>query len=619
MPSRIKKIQCPICEAELESGIPRCPTCDWELNSILHFESDESYIKRKKRKKALWEVERTSKPTHSSTPVFEAPKQIEVGFGSYAAPLPEVVTVVNNGGVGTSPPVGIDIGNSNSKIAGRIPTLEGVQQHVFELPGAGRSDNPNLLESIVRPGKKSKKSIPVSIKHHVNNLDKTIKAGGKNYALHDVVSNICSTLLKNTQPGGLGVPAGIVLAVPAYFKYPVYNVLDGIVDQAIKIAYQITYNNHLDLRRTPRFLGFIPSSLAMTMNYAYEYRNINLNERILAVDFGAGGIEISVLSLFKSSGQLVLDMKSVVSTTDLSGKEIDRMLLHFLQSETDNTREPSHAELMAAEQVKMKLTSEEQYDLSSVAQVLNTKLKSIDRETFESVLGGVNTVRRDIGQELRTLIDSVLRKAELGRSEIEVVLSSGGCVQIPYIQRILQDYFPGHRTPFSQDVKQNIYNQLFYSVAKGAALHAALLLDKMVSGHGKFLQTTKKFVINTCTTHALGFIDGNSAFIEVISANTPVPWESYAEQVKSFTLDLSSSRTNGDPDHVCEIVQGTAENFVRLLELPFYIHVRKPAKVSIFVKFRVFMNNLNIKVSIPGRGPNKRDINIEDTLKLHLV
>lgn len=274
--------------------------------------------------------------------------------------------------------------------------------------------------------------------------------------------------------------------------------------------------------------AFIDEPNAAFLSYLFEYHSTDAANspggsrltvptekplHVLVFDFGAGTCDISILEIGQEQGRLYSKNLAVSRFEALGGDDIDRaiarqILLPQLCSQNDIRPEDlTSAELdkrlipallRPAEELKIRVAKHVASErvgrgLPKAAQsahqfVLNQRLtfplpkRALTLEAPSLSPAELNAVMepflRAAGKPDQSanasvpvgifdLIESALRKAELGKEALDFVLLIGGSAENPYVQSALHEYFGRTDIEVPRDLRAH--------VSAGAALHSLLL------------------------------------------------------------------------------------------------------------------------------------------------
>lgn len=279
-----------------------------------------------------------------------------------------------------------------------------------------------------------------------------------------------------------------VITVPAYFN-------DG-QRQATKDAAIIAGLEPLRIVNEPT---------AAALCYGLENKSAT-EQNILVFDLGGGTFDVSILTL--SDG--VFEVRSTGGNTHLGGEDFDNRLVQFCLNDINkrfkrdlNGQQRALKRLkIACERAKRTLTSTTNttIEVDSLFDGQDYTL-SLTRARFEDLCG-------DLFRSTLNSVEQVLRDSQLDKKQIHEVVLVGGSTRIPYVQKILSDYFHG------KDLCRSIDPDL--AVAWGAAVQGAIIT-------GNKDESIKDLVLLDVCPLSLGVETSGQIMTVIIPRNTSLP------------------------------------------------------------------------------------------------
>ncbi|XP_026331048.1 heat shock 70 kDa protein cognate 4-like [Hyposmocoma kahamanoa] len=315
------------------------------------------------------------------------------------------------------------------------------------------------------------------------------------------VSAMVLSKLKDSAEAYLRQPVqNAVITVPAYFN--------DSQRQATKDAGTIA---GLNVQR------IINEPTAAALAYSLDKTNEDAECNVLIFDLGGGTFDVSVLSIEYG----INEVKATAGDTHLGGEDFtDRMVQHCLK----------------------KLQEKHQIDFSTNKKVL-TRIKNYC-ERAKRILSTVITadinidalhegedfhisfnqalfeeLNRDLMEKTLGYMENVLRDAKMNKADIDEVILVGGSTRIPYVQKLVMDFFDGKQLNKTLNADE--------AVACGAAIQAGIMDEKS--------ENTLDLVLVDVTPLSLGIGTLGNVMTKLIERNTVVP--ASATKVFSTTVD----------------------------------------------------------------------------------
>ena len=395
------------------------------------------------------------------------------------------------------PIVGIDLGTTNSEIAG----VRDGQPLVFEdngdpiLPSfVGLSEDGRLL--VGTPAKNQWVLAPErtikSIKRKMGQ-DVKVKLGDQEYRPQEISAMILKAL-RDQAAAQLGVPVNkAVITVPAYFN--------DAQRQATREAGELAGLEVVRILNEPT---------AASLTYDPSQRDLH---RLLVYDLGGGTFDVSIVQAQEG----VVEVLASHGDTQLGGDDFDDLLLNlvcdrFQQEHALDLRANLVARsrvLRAVESAKRHLSYhpfariEEEFIAEKDGQALHLNME-LSREEYETLI-------QPLLDRTMDCVQRALDDANLIASSIDKVVLVGGATRTPLIGQLLEDRLG---QPAHQEVNPDL------CVAMGAAIQAAIIAGADVGS-----------VLVDITPHSLGIkcVDSHHGFpfeyhfAPIIHRNTPLP------------------------------------------------------------------------------------------------
>lgn len=322
------------------------------------------------------------------------------------------------------------------------------------------------------------------------------------------ISAMVLVYMKQTAENYLGLPVSeAVITVPAYFN--------DAQRQATKDAGAIA---------GLKVLRVINEPTAAAIAYGVDKRSQSQSgeKNVMVFDLGGGTFDVSILSIDSDNG--VFEVLSTGGDTHLGGEDFDNKLVDHFVAEfkrkhgKDLSGSPRALRRLATacERAKRTLST-----ATSAAIEIDALYEgkdfytSITRARFEDLC-------KQMFDNCLQPVENALRDAKKDKSQIDEIVLVGGSTRIPYVQKMVQNFFNGKE--LSKGINPD------EAVAYGAAIQAATL-----SSHPSQKSDNAPLVIDVAPL-TLGVEVKGSIFEPLINRNTRIP----AKQTKSFTTGVDN-------------------------------------------------------------------------------
>ena len=296
------------------------------------------------------------------------------------------------------------------------------------------------------------------------------------------------TKMKSTAEAFLGKEVkDAVITVPAYFN--------DAQRQATKDAGAIAELNVLRIINEPTAAAI-----------AYGLNNSKQEQNVLIFDLGGGTFDVSLLTIEDG----IFEVKATAGDTHLGGEDFDQtMMHHFIQEfkrkhKLDLTSSDRAMRRLrtACERAKRTLSSSTtaKLEIDSLFDGIDF-FSSITRAKFENLC-------LDYFRGCMKPVEQVMRDAKMDKPKVDKVVLVGGSTRIPYVQKMLEDYFG--RDKLCKTVNPD------EAVAYGAAVQAAIL-----SGEGG--AATADLLLLDITPLSMGIETQGGVMSKLIPRNSSIP------------------------------------------------------------------------------------------------
>lgn len=185
-------------------------------------------------------------------------------------------------------------------------------------------------------------------------------------------------------------------------------------------------------RQAVEKVRFIPEAVAASSTVPLRATRRRTESMVLIFDFGGGTLDLAVLRYAGEVGQIMEPAELLaVGGLDFAGSHIDRLILAKLGlgSKDVMVREKL---LQGSEELKIELSK------AVTPNVLfgGSGWFSMSRQEFAELLQGRM-------EEIRDAVDTVLKRAGVGRDEVDFVYTAGGSSLLPQVRVLLSGMFGG--------------------------------------------------------------------------------------------------------------------------------------------------------------------------------
>jgi len=528
-----------------------------------------------------------------------------------------------------NPPIGIDLGTSNSVIARWVNTLRMTGSSVYKL----NDQNSFLMPSVVHydrdeddskgqfiVGKLAKtkqvmnpESVVTNVKRRISETSQCIQLGQESFSPSEISSEIIKALFKSPVSTGLVCPEGIVVSVPYYFTQLQNNNTRLAVETAIRDIPQFSNTT---------FLGLIPEPVAATLSFAMDNLNETRQQNILTFDLGGGTLDVTILRLDISGSYIDFEVLAVDGDDQFGGVDFDQLIESFIIEQEsisfdglDQRTEKLYRNKIqeAAQEAKEQLSATKRFDVY-IADLNQPISLTIKRSMFEKMICGTNAQNRNFSDDLIQILERVEQKAKITSKNIDLILPVGGSAKIPFFQNMLKSRYANATF---KNINDDGTDPIFQSVAKGAAIYAAYLLNQKKGYTLLPRDADIRIIQRTC--HHLGIRTREHHFNVIMPENSIVP-----DSKDKFFYPVGYK----DPDNklayttVIDVYQGKSSDvyentLIGKIHLPdIYTHGRPLNSIRIQITFDVDSTVLKVNIIIPESSKNKRDIYITEHIQL---
>jgi molecular chaperone DnaK len=534
-------------------------------------------------------------------------------------------------------PIGIDLGTTYSAIAKWSSTRQAYESKPYTINSEGKKTLPSKVFidadedgiAILTGSQALKKTISnpeygiVAVKRAMDDIDaNTYTIHNQTYTPIDISAEILKALLNNVEkierPGAY-VPEGIVVTVPIYFKQHQNLHTRRATEKALKSLYGKRVDKPESL-----LLELLPEAIAAGLDFAFmNIAESFKNQKFLIFDLGGGTLDITIFSLSQNTTSLTFEVLGISGHDRLGGEDFDEALADWVwEHEGVDLSTFSEYERKNILKASMPVFTDAKEVLSSMAKTYvgipakTQGMKAIDmdnvrRKDFEWCMRGKEGKGRDFVGEVEMKIQEALNKANLKASDIESVLLTGGSSKIPLFERMIEDFFGSTKTRQMPEID--------LSVARGASVYAAYLLDKKLEAQGKprkYLTQWQSINITYPTSHAIGIATAKSPFYMLIKDNVITPVNKHIPIIPS---EVSEDGTRFFIDEV-EVLQGNKERFSKVGNIKIgkslFTHGRLRQNIKGSLTLTVEARKVLFKIVFPKSKEDQSDFGLTGELTL---
>ena len=306
------------------------------------------------------------------------------------------------------------------------------------------------------------------------------------------ISSMVLESMKKTAESYLGTEVkNAVITVPAYFN--------DAQRQATKDAGVIAGLNILRIINEPT---------AAAIAYGLDKIKDTKEHMVLIFDFGGGTFDVSVLSIEEG----VFEVKATAGDTHLGGEDLDSRLVELCKEEFKKT---TKLDLTGKDKAlrRLRTACERAKRVLSSANVATIEIDSLyDGQDFTMSLtrAKFEALGSDIFRRCLDPVTQVLNDAKIDKGSVDEIVLVGGSTRIPYIKKMLQDYFGGKKLCESINPDE--------AIAYGAAVQAAIL-------SGDTSETISEMVLLDVTPLTIGIETAGQIMTPMIPRNSTIPTE----------------------------------------------------------------------------------------------
>lgn len=506
--------------------------------------------------------------------------------------------------------VGIDLGTTYSTIAqlgddGLPNCLNNADENVITPSVVLMSDDGKVVvgPSSERISVEDPSNVIEAIKREMGNPDFYIVYQNKKLT-PEFISALILKKMKQDGEKHIGPIANAVITVPYYFN--------DVRRKATQDAGRIAGLNVIDIINEPT---------AATLAYAWEKGELGrsdlaqVEKTILVYDLGGGTFDVTVVRYTPTSFKvLATDGDVMLGGLDWSRRIVDHVSEQFAKKHGADPREdPETLQTLSqdCEKAKRELSEKSQTPVNVYYQGKSLTL-SLTRGDFERMTA-------DLMQRTRDTTELVIQQAGIDPDNLDDIVVVGGSTNMPVVDQMLIEVCG--RKPSRDVVPEE-------AVARGAAIHAAILEARLTGGESRMARSVIDRLRSVSTTdvnsHSLGvkITDPNDRSRKInhimIPKNTAIPFEKTQRFVTNSDnqqrIHVSVLEGDAIDPLACELIGD-----FRIYDLPAGLPKGSPVEVTyrydaagrIHVAARELTGNKEAATEIVRQNESSSDENID--------
>jgi L1 cell adhesion molecule like protein len=254
-------------------------------------------------------------------------------------------------------------------------------------------------------------------------------------------------------------------------------------------------------------LQILNEPTAAAIAYSHQIKD-NFRKNVLIYDLGGGTFDVAFVVI----DNMDIDVRAVNGDTHLGGNDFDqRLLSHFYKKYEDKFGEETDEKDLKRALARLRIHCERKKwvlsEVSSTTIAIDVLLNDWDfHEVFNQ--SEFENLCMDLFEKTIEIVDKTLKCAKIDKSEIDDIVLIGGSTYIPFIRKLLRDYFDGK--PLNKEIKPD------EAVAYGATIQAALL-------NGEKLIDSNHAVVRDVSPYSLGIEVIDESMSVIIPRNSKIP------------------------------------------------------------------------------------------------
>lgn len=518
-------------------------------------------------------------------------------------------------------PVGLDFGTTNTVLSYYASNIRRNGPFICQLPTMEMNRFPSMVyqenENTLLAGTAAyanrliyPERVAQSTKKNIGDASFRYDLGGIKYSPVQIASEIIKGIFREVISTDLEFcPTVITATVPYHFK----NIQNTNTLEAINAALENIYTGQ---DGTLRSIKLIPEPIAAAIFYIYQNRHkIISNNTLLTYDIGGGTLDLTLIRYSINRSLVRFEILASEGMDNFGGNDFDELIHNYIIDSNDIDLSVFTEKENTLFNVRVKdeiINAKHRLSQSNQTQLIVANLPHIghlncrlSRSDFEKLLSGQLNSQRNMLQEFRDQLSSLLKKAGVDAENVETLLPIGGASQVPVFLSVAK------RVLFNAQTILMDNDGYFSYVSKGAAIYSAMMSDKLQNtNYTPFGESVKYIDIASKIPHSILLEKYNGLLEVIIPENSPCPYVTGIRFIPTAIDDKTGCVTLNE----VKVFQGKQKDklsqegcqFIGCIDFSdkrIYVHQRKLA--DIIIEMNVYANETLVSFSVKVNGGNK--------------